>query len=129
MSTVLLRFALGLSAASVVACGGTGRPAEPSSGAPAPAARAGAVEHDAPADDASDSSPPSPEELCKDGTCAACGDALCPAGWYCDETAPSGPACGWLPECASKTSCACLKKALKDCDCEEASGGAHLTCR
>jgi len=65
---------------------------------------------------------------CDDGTCTPCGDALCPRGWYCDESAPGGAACGWLPECAQKASCSCVKKAFKGCACEEASGSAHLTC-
>src|SRR5262245_31432126 len=33
---------------------------------------------------------------CDDGTCTQCGDAQCPIGWYCDESAKGGPACGWL---------------------------------
>jgi len=65
---------------------------------------------------------------CDDGTCTPCGDALCPRGWYCDESAPGGAACGWLPECAQKASCSCVKKAFKGCACEEESGSAHLTC-
>jgi len=65
---------------------------------------------------------------CDDGTCTPCGDALCPRGWYCDESAPGGAACGWLPECAEKASCSCVKKAFKGCTCEEESGSAHLTC-
>jgi len=78
-------------------------------------------------DDASEPAAP-PRATCDDGTCAPCGDALCPSGWYCDQTAPSGPSCGWLPECASKSSCACLKKALA-CSCEEKSGGLYLSCK
>ena len=66
---------------------------------------------------------------CDDGTCSPCGDALCPTGWYCDESAPGGPACGWLPECAQKPGCGCIKKALAGCSCEEKSGGLHLVCK
>jgi hypothetical protein len=65
---------------------------------------------------------------CDDGTCTLCGEALCPKGWYCDESAPGGAACGWLPECAEKASCACVKKAFKGCSCEDGSGGARLSC-
>jgi hypothetical protein len=65
---------------------------------------------------------------CDDGTCTPCGDALCPSGWYCDETAPGGPSCGWLPECAQKSGCACVKKAL-GCACEEKGGAAHIVCK
>jgi hypothetical protein len=65
---------------------------------------------------------------CDDGTCSPCGDALCPSGWYCDESAPGGPACGWLPECASKASCACVKRAFSGCSCEEQAGSAHVRC-
>ena len=78
-------------------------------------------------DDRAEPSAP-PRATCDDGTCAPCGDALCPTGWYCDQTAPSGPSCGWLPECAPQSSCACLKKAL-GCSCEENSGGLYLSCK
>jgi hypothetical protein len=70
-----------------------------------------------------------PRAACDDGTCSPCGDALCPLGWYCDETAPGGPACGWLPECAQKPGCACVKRALAGCSCDEKSGAAHLSCK
>jgi hypothetical protein len=65
---------------------------------------------------------------CDDGTCSPCGDALCPSGWYCDESAPGGPACGWLPECASKASCSCVKRAFSGCSCEDQAGSAHVRC-
>lgn len=78
-------------------------------------------------DDSTEPSAP-PRATCDDGTCAPCGDALCPTGWYCDQTAPSGPSCGWLPECAPKSSCACIKKAL-GCSCEEKNGGLYLSCK
>jgi hypothetical protein len=65
---------------------------------------------------------------CDDGTCTLCGDAQCPTGWYCDESAKGGPACGWLPECAKKPTCACVKKAYQGCSCEERAGSPHVTC-
>jgi hypothetical protein len=65
---------------------------------------------------------------CDDGTCTLCGDAQCPIGWYCDESAKGGPACGWLPECARKPTCACVKKAFQGCSCEEREGSPHVTC-
>jgi hypothetical protein len=65
---------------------------------------------------------------CDDGTCSPCGDALCPSGWYCDESAPGGPACGWLPECAGKATCSCVKRAFSGCSCEDQSGSAHVRC-
>lgn len=65
---------------------------------------------------------------CDDGTCSPCGDALCPTGWYCDESAPGGPACGWLPECPSKATCACVKRAFDGCSCEDQAGAAHVSC-
>ena len=65
---------------------------------------------------------------CDDGTCSPCGEGLCLSGWYCDESAKGGPACGWLPECANKLSCSCLKKTFANCSCEEKDGGVHLSC-
>jgi hypothetical protein len=76
-----------------------------------------------------ESEPEAPRRAsCDDGTCAPCGDGICPAGWYCDEGAKGGPACGWLPECAQKPSCACLTRAIAGCSCEEKQGGLHLSC-
>jgi hypothetical protein len=70
-----------------------------------------------------------PKATCDDGSCTPCGEALCPLGWYCDESATGGPACGWLPECAQKPGCACVKRALPACACEEKAGAAHLSCK
>lgn len=69
---------------------------------------------------------------CDDGTCSSCGAGICPAGWYCDESAKGGPACGWLPACAAArgTSCACVTGKLgSGCACSEQSGGLHVTCK
>ena len=62
---------------------------------------------------------------CDDGTCTLCGDSQCPTGWYCDESAKGGPACGWLPECAKKPTCACLKRVFSG-GCEERGGGLFV---
>ena len=86
-------------------------------------------------DDGSNDDAPAEEEApkagaCDDGTCSPCGSGICPIGWYCDESAAGGPACGWLPACAKKSSCACLTAKLgSGCKCGEASGGLHLTCK
>jgi hypothetical protein len=82
--------------------------------------------------DEASSSAPDDEEApaarrpgCDDGTCTLCGDSQCPTGWYCDESAKGGPACGWLPECAKKPTCACLKRVFSG-GCEERSGGLYV---
>ncbi|HKO52419.1 MAG TPA: hypothetical protein VJV79_32150 [Polyangiaceae bacterium] len=68
--------------------------------------------------------------LCDDGTCSPCGAGVCPSGWYCDESAHGGPACGWLPRCAQKSSCGCLNGKLgAGCKCSEQNGGLHVTCK
>jgi hypothetical protein len=111
----------------LAACGGSTLPAESGSSGAAPHAAA----HESSANESAaerTSAAPLPERAtCDDGTCSPCGDSLCPTGWYCDETAKGGPSCGWLPECAQKSGCACVKKAL-GCACEEKAGGAHVSC-
>jgi hypothetical protein len=70
---------------------------------------------------------PAPKRAaCDDGTCAPCGNALCPSGWYCHESAKGGPSCGWLPECAKKPTCACVKRVFSG-SCEERSGGLYVS--
>ena len=69
--------------------------------------------------------PAAKKASCDDGTCTPCGDAQCPMGFYCDESAKGGAACGWLPECAKKPTCACLKRAFSG-SCEERSGGVYI---
>jgi hypothetical protein len=130
---VRARFSSVLLALFFVACGGSERGAaapdgesgEASSESSSDGASSDASEDDE-SSETSEAAPAKPS--CDDGTCTMCGDALCPKGWYCDETAPGGPACGWLPECAEKASCACVKKAFKGCACEEGSGGARISC-
>jgi hypothetical protein len=70
---------------------------------------------------AAESKPHGPS--CDDGTCSLCGGGICPAGWYCDETAPGGAACAWLKECAEKATCGCVTKVLGSaCKCRDDSG-------
>lgn len=66
---------------------------------------------------------------CDDGTCSLCGGGICPSGWYCDQNASGGPACGWLKECADKPSCACVTRVLgASCKCREQQGGLDVSC-
>jgi hypothetical protein len=113
-----------------VACGGPqSGPREPGRESESPSEHGdgeGSEGSGAGEDASTHAAPPAPR--CDDGTCILCGDALCPSGWYCDETAPSGAACGWLPECAEQASCSCVKRAFKGCECEDEPGGARLTC-
>jgi hypothetical protein len=118
-----------LIALCLVACGGSTPPAENAAPATAAPARSDARAKVKPSDDDA-SAPPAPKRAaCDDGSCSPCGDAICPNGWYCDESAQGGPACGWLPECAKISGCACVKKAFAGCGCEEKNGAAHLACR
>lgn len=67
---------------------------------------------------------------CGDDSCGPCGAGLCPRGWYCDESAAGGPACGWLPECAQKSGCGCLNGKLgASCKCSEQGASVHVTCK
>lgn len=115
--------------ALALSCGGSSKPAESSATsseahhAEAPAA----ATHES--DDEASAAATPVRATCDDGTCTPCGDAICPSGWYCDESAHGGPACGWVPECAQKASCGCVKKALAGCSCEEQAGAAHVACK
>jgi hypothetical protein len=69
---------------------------------------------------------------CEDGSCFRCGRDYCLSGFYC-ETNDKGEArgCGWMPSCATKTSCACLEATLHHetgCRCEEKDGGVFVVC-
>jgi hypothetical protein len=113
----------------VTGCGGSNKPAE----AAAPNAEShgeGARRAPTPASEEDETTAPAPAHaICENETCTPCGDAICPNGWYCDESARGGPACGWLPECAQKASCGCVKKTFAGCSCEDEHGAAHLSCR
>lgn len=116
---------LGLSAFVVwgIGCGGGGGsgPAEnPSSGS-------GSGGGDTADGSGGQTGPSGPD--CSDGTCALCGDGMCPKGFYCDENGPEGPACQWLPECAEEATCGCVGEALGDaCTCEERGAGVFVSC-
>ncbi|HTQ03912.1 MAG TPA: hypothetical protein VMI54_08640 [Polyangiaceae bacterium] len=117
-------------AVCLVACGGSTTPSESATPATKVAAERDATPPAPARDDEDRTTPAEPKHAtCDDGTCAPCGDAFCPTGWYCDESARGGPACGWLPECAKTSGCACVKKAFAGCTCEEQGGAAHLSCR
>ena len=120
--------------ASLAACGGSSAPINaPSESSSAREAHSHASNHDeAPADDAPVEEEAPKAGTCDDGTCSACGSGLCPAGWYCDESAAGGPACGWLPACATTraATCGCITAKLgSGCSCSEQSGGLHVTCK
>ena len=66
---------------------------------------------------------------CDDGTCFPCADAICPTGYFCDESAAAGPVCEWLPECADSATCSCVLGVVgESCSCDERDGGVYLTC-
>jgi hypothetical protein len=120
--------ALLLAVALCGACGGGGadKPARSAADEDEPS---GAVESAGAQTEEEDEEEAAPRKAaCDDGTCTTCGSSMCPAGWYCDETAKGGPACGWLPECVNKLSCSCLNKTFSGCSCEEKDGGVHLSC-
>jgi hypothetical protein len=113
--------------AALAGCGGGAQPAASASEQGPSAGEARAAREPASGTSDETDAPAPPRAACDDGTCTPCGDALCPTGWYCDESAQGGPSCGWLPECAQKSGCACVKKAL-GCGCEEKAGAPHVTC-
>lgn len=110
-----------------VGCGGSSKPAETAT--KAESSSESAPKSAAPASDEEPAAAAPARASCDDGTCTTCGDAVCPSGWYCDESAPGGPACGWVPECVQKATCGCVKKAFAGCSCEDTLGAAHLSCR
>jgi hypothetical protein len=73
-----------------------------------------------------DPTPVAPPKACNDETCSSCGDALCPAGFYCEE---ARSLCSWVPECAGDASCACLQKTLPGCSCDDREGKLYVTCQ
>lgn len=118
---------------ALLSCGGNATPE-----AEAPSDVAGSSQRDRTESSGGDDGAESSEEAdtassaeadpCADGSCFACGSGLCPAGFYCDESAAGGPGCSWLPECAPKSSCACIDRVLSDCSCSESNGGPRVSC-
>jgi hypothetical protein len=119
---------LGLFVLLLPRCGGAAAGAEPKTAADDAAEAADAAGSGAPSEgDEADEPSAAPEKPrgpnCDDGTCSVCGSGICPAGWYCDESAPGGAACAWLTECAEKVSCGCVAKVLGSaCKCRDESG-------
>jgi hypothetical protein len=124
----LTSIALACALAIGPACGGGGAGGAPAkSGKAAGAPSVGSEGEDGPGgDDGATGS----VSRCADGTCFECGSGLCPKGFYCDEKAPGGPACGWLPECAAVATCACVEQVLgADCSCTEKGVGPSVSCQ
>ena len=122
----------GLALTYIGACGGSEASTGPSAKSAHETASADRAAHDAHDEAAPDSDSPAEEEApkagpCDDGTCFTCGSGICPSGWYCDESAPGGPACGWVPGCEKKKSyCNCLSEALHhQCACINDDAGEH----
>jgi len=121
-----------LAAALVAAaCGGrsSSKPADTASGprsAHADPSSGGGEE--AEEDEPGEAAPALPR--CDDGTCFACGQGICPKGFYCDEQAVGGAACSWLPSCPTEPACSCVKRTLgAGCSCEEREGGVFVSCK
>ena len=67
---------------------------------------------------------------CDDGSCFACGEAVCLSGFYCS-VGRAGHGCAWLPSCSGKPTCSCIAAAIRDepsCTCEEKEGGIFVAC-
>lgn len=77
--------------------------------------------------DANDKAAPPPRDPCADGSCVACGEGICPAGFYC-EKAKGRAGCAWAAACADKPSCSCLAPHVKGCACEDKGGVAFVSC-
>jgi hypothetical protein len=122
---LMKKTALAVGVTFFAACGGSAPPADaPKSRAPAESkSKAEARVEDEPASRRSGVS-------CDDGSCFACGDAVCLSGFYCS-VGRSGRGCAWLPSCPGKATCACVGAALRDepgCGCQEKEGGVYVTC-
>lgn len=133
MEGVGTRRLLTLALLFAVSCGG-GTTESPAKTAREASNATADVSSDPNANDESEKEAAAPKPaLCGDGSCITCGTGICPTGWYCDESAPGGPACGWVPGCEKKKSiCNCLGDRFQHkCRCTEDNGGAlspHLKC-
>jgi hypothetical protein len=77
--------------------------------------------------DGADRSQAPPRDPCADGSCVACGDGVCPTGFYC-EKAKGRAGCAWAASCAEKPTCGCLVPHVKGCSCEDKGGVPFVTC-
>ncbi len=110
------------------ACGGGAAPEPAKSGKSGGAGKGEEGKGEEGAGDVEEEAPRA--SACADGTCLECGGGLCPKGFYCDEKAPGGAACAWLPECAASATCACVKQVLGgSCSCSEKAGGPSVSCQ
>jgi hypothetical protein len=67
---------------------------------------------------------------CDDGSCFACGEAICLSGFFCS-VGKSGHGCAWLPNCGGRPNCGCIAPSLREdpsCSCQEKEGGVYVTC-
>ncbi|HMJ55967.1 MAG TPA: hypothetical protein VK540_28045 [Polyangiaceae bacterium] len=67
---------------------------------------------------------------CEDGSCFACGEAICFSGFFCS-VGKSGHGCAWMPNCSGRPSCGCITPSLREdpsCSCQEKDGGIFVTC-
>jgi hypothetical protein len=67
---------------------------------------------------------------CDDGSCFACGEAICLSGFFCS-VGKSGHGCAWVPSCGGRPTCGCITPSLREdpsCSCQEKQGGIYVTC-
>lgn len=67
---------------------------------------------------------------CDDGSCFACGEAVCLSGFFCS-VGKAGHGCAWMPNCTGRPTCGCISPALREdpsCSCQEKEGGVYVTC-
>jgi hypothetical protein len=113
---------LSIGACLLAACGG-GTPT--AGGVDTPGEQAGTQPEQEWSEAELDTQTAEPADPCASGTCTRCGEGVCLAGYYCEE---SVSACSWVPECVQAPSCGCLAKYLSGCSCEERGGGVYVTC-
>jgi len=119
---IVPRFAL-VAAVLAAACGGS---------APAPEPPRAHAEPKAKSETRAEEPRATPRSgfACDDGSCFACGDAVCLSGFYC-AIGRSGRGCAWLPSCAGKPTCGCITPTLREdpsCTCQEKEGAIFVTC-
>jgi hypothetical protein len=119
-----VKIGLGISVMLLAACGGATPPTAQKPAAGATASKTKTAE-------------PAPKEdegrggiQCEDGSCFACGEAICLSGFFCS-VGKAGHGCAWLPNCSGKPTCGCITPALREdpsCSCQEKEGGVYVTC-